>query len=82
MNQLSINSIEDAALKLPGPERAALAARLIDSLDPAFDTDAETAWAREIERRINEVDQGKTKMLSWEVARRMIPEGRYRDSAP
>jgi putative addiction module component (TIGR02574 family) len=81
MNQLSLSNIENAALQLPEPQRAALAARLIDSLDPTSDSDVESAWAVEIKRRIDEIDQGQVQMVSWEVARRLIVESQNRASA-
>lgn len=37
------------ALRLPIPARAALAARLLDSLDHEIDGDAGNAWEAEIE---------------------------------
>jgi putative addiction module component (TIGR02574 family) len=78
MNPSSLSQIEQAALQLPEAERAGLAARLIESLDPAMDDDAEAAWGEEIQKRIEEIDQGKVPMISWEDARRMILEGRHR----
>ena len=49
----------DEALKLPPEARAALAAKLIDSLDSELDEDAEERWGEEIERRLAEVDAGR-----------------------
>jgi putative addiction module component (TIGR02574 family) len=49
------------ALTLPDEERAKLAARLIDSLDPTIDENVEAAWHEEIARRIEEVENGKVK---------------------
>ena len=42
-------------LKLPAEARAALAVKLIDSLDSEVDQDAEDRWSEEIERRLAEV---------------------------
>ena len=48
-----VSSILDAALHLPNHERAELASRLLESLEPVFaDADIESAWAAEIKRRI------------------------------
>ena len=44
------------ALKLAPGERAALAQRLLASLDE--DADIDEAWAREVERRVAEVEAG------------------------
>jgi putative addiction module component (TIGR02574 family) len=51
--------IEAKALQLPPKERAQLAERLISSLDPESDRDAEQAWIEEAERRLDELESGK-----------------------
>ena len=51
--------IESEALQLPPKERARLAQRLLASLDPASDRDAEQAWLQEAERRLDELESGK-----------------------
>jgi putative addiction module component (TIGR02574 family) len=59
------------ALQLPPTEREALAGELFDSLekdDPA----AEAEWRVEIEKRVNEMDQGKVRPIPWAQARKMI----------
>jgi len=58
------------ALTLSDKERAELASSLIDSLDPAVDTDAELAWQEEIARRLEEVESGRVKTIPWEEVRR------------
>lgn len=60
------------ALRLPVDARAALAGSLIESLDESVDEDAEAAWAREIERRVQELDRGTVRTIPWSEARRMI----------
>jgi len=62
----------EEALTLPPPERADLAATLLDSLDEQEDEGVEEAWAREIERRIQEVESGAVKMIPWSEARRRL----------
>jgi putative addiction module component (TIGR02574 family) len=52
-------SLESKALKLPAPERARLAERLIASLDPDVDPDAEERWIEEAERRLQELESGR-----------------------
>ena len=47
------------ALRLPAEARAALAGRLLESLDGPVDEDAEAAWSKEIARRIDDLDKGK-----------------------
>ena len=61
-----------AALKLPIEARAAIAGSLIESLDEEVDEDVEAAWAKEIARRIRDLDSGKAKTIPWSKARRSI----------
>jgi len=49
--------LEAEALKLTASERAALAQRLLASLDE--NTEVEEAWAAEVERRIAAVERGE-----------------------
>jgi len=53
--------IESQALMLSPRERARLAERLILSLDDEVEPDAEAAWERESERRLDELRSGKVK---------------------
>jgi putative addiction module component (TIGR02574 family) len=53
--------LESEALKLTLGERAALAQRLLASLDE--DAQIEDAWAAEIERRIAEVESGAVQVI-------------------
>jgi putative addiction module component (TIGR02574 family) len=62
----------EEALELPEHDRAEIAARLIESLDPASDEDAPAAWGDEIRRRLEELDRGETPTVPWPEARRMI----------
>ena len=68
------------ALRLPAEARAALAGRLLESLDGPVDEDAEAAWSKEIVRRIDDLDKGNVKTVPWSVARRQIV-GRSRGSS-
>jgi putative addiction module component (TIGR02574 family) len=58
-DQLEI--VEAQALKLTAEERARLADRLIASL--AEDLEVEEAWAVEVERRIEEIESGRAKLV-------------------
>jgi putative addiction module component (TIGR02574 family) len=60
------------ALGLPAEARAALAARLIDSLDETVDPDAESLWADEISRRLREIDEGRVQAIPWSEVRASI----------
>lgn len=53
------------ALSLSEEERAELAGSLIESLDPTVDEAAEAAWNQEITHRIEDLDSGKAKTISW-----------------
>jgi putative addiction module component (TIGR02574 family) len=55
----SARKIEAQALQLPPKERARLAQRLIASLDPESERDAEQVWLEEAERRLDEIESGK-----------------------
>jgi len=71
----SADRVLQDALGLSEHERADLAARLIESLDPATDDDSDevpTAWAAEIERRCAELDAGVGGTTSWEETRRHV----------
>lgn len=60
------------ALDLSAPVRAEFAARLIASLDPAVDDDAEQAWAAEIDRRLSELNDGQVQMIPWNEVRQIL----------
>ena len=62
----------DDALQLTESERAELAARLIESLDPEADDDVAVAWDAEIRDRLDDFDAGRIRPVPWNEARRMI----------
>ena len=63
----------EEALRLPPGARAALAGKLIESLDDAPpDADVEAAWAREIEQRVQDLERGTARGIPWSNARRTI----------
>jgi putative addiction module component (TIGR02574 family) len=57
------------ALDLEQKERAALAARLIESLDREVEEGVEAAWLAEVERRMEELDSGKVQSIPWDEVR-------------
>ena len=57
------------ALELEERERAALAARLIESLDTEREEGVEAAWLAEVERRMEELDSGKVQSIPWDEVR-------------
>ena len=62
----------DEALRLPEPDRAELAAKLISSLEPEGDEGVDAAWIAEIERRCADLDAGTAVTSDWETLRRRI----------
>jgi putative addiction module component (TIGR02574 family) len=58
------------ALLLPPGSRADIASTLLESLDEPADKGVEAAWAKEIERRIRDVESGKVKLVPWSEVRR------------
>ena len=61
-----LEKLEAEALKLGLGERAALAQRLLASLEE--DTEIEEAWAQEVERRIAEIESGAVQLIPIEEA--------------
>ena len=68
----------DEALRLPEEDRADLAVKLIESLDGGPDTDVDTIWAQEIERRCAAVDAGEAVTSDWEEVRSRIERESFR----
>ena len=60
------------ALQLDVKTRADLAAELLASLDGPADSDAEQAWAVEIERRTAALEAGTEPVESWDETKRRI----------
>lgn len=59
-------------LDLPEHERAEIAAKLLESLDPDDTEDVDGAWAVEIERRCAALDSGEAVTSDWEEFRARI----------
>ncbi len=59
--ETELEKLEAEALKLSPGERAALAQRLLASLEE--DTEIEEAWAAEVERRVAEVESGTVQLI-------------------
>lgn len=64
--ETELEKLEAEALKLTPEERAALAQRLLASLEE--DVEIEEAWAEEVERRIAEVENGSVQLIPIEEA--------------
>jgi len=63
-----------SALGLDAVDRAEIAASLIASLDAQKDDDAETAWAEEIKRRIDQIDKGEAQLIPADEVMRSMRE--------
>jgi len=64
-----VSKLLEQALSLSIEEQEALADSLISNLGGKVDPGVEAAWEAEIERRIAELDSGKTKTIPWEEVR-------------
>lgn len=60
----TLESISCEALELPPDQRVTLAHRLLTSIDSDQEAGAAEAWQQEIERRIQNYDQGLSKTVS------------------
>jgi len=77
---VSSRSVLTDALQLPAEERAALAGKLIESLDGEIEEGAEAAWSVEIQRRLRRLDAGVARTVPWVEARRRILATAGRDA--
>jgi putative addiction module component (TIGR02574 family) len=69
---MNLLQIESEALELPVKDRAALAQRLLLSLEEVSETEFERLWTDESFRRVAEFDAGKSVFVSGdEVARKV-----------
>jgi putative addiction module component (TIGR02574 family) len=62
----------EQVLSLPENDRAEIATRLLESLDPDAEQDVDEAWAAEIERRCAAVDAGTIGTSDWKEVRARI----------
>ena len=70
------NAIEKEALEFPAAKRAALAQRLLESLDELSAAEAGELWLLEAARRAREIDAGKVQLVSAAELERRV-EARY-----
>jgi putative addiction module component (TIGR02574 family) len=70
--------LPNEALRLSQEDRADLAVKLIESLDPAPDTHVDAAWTQEIDRRCAAVDAGEAVTSDWEDVRSRIEREIFR----
>ena len=74
MTQAAEKLLHDA-MSLDDAERAELAAKLLDTLEPGNDADYAAAWQAEIEQRLSDLDSGKVQPVPWDQARQLIRGG-------
>ena len=68
---MSTDELLAEALRLTRVERARVAEELLSSLEES-DDDVAAAWATELERRSQEIAEGRLQTTSWETARTEI----------
>ena len=61
-------------LALPVEARSVLLDSLIESLDENIDEHAEEDWRREIELRVQQIDNGEIEVVSWRAARKRLED--------
>jgi putative addiction module component (TIGR02574 family) len=66
------SALLEQVLNLPEQDRAEIATRLLESLDPAAQKDVDDAWITEIERRCAAVDAGTLQTSDWKDVRARI----------
>ena len=67
---MNSKTLQEAALSLPPDERAALAEKLLSSLDEPSEAELERIWLSEAARRARELDRGDVQGISEEDVRR------------
>ena len=65
---MALHQLIDQALRLPESDRAALAAAMIQSLDPDTTDESAAEWHAEIRRRLDDLDAGAVAAVPWQVA--------------
>lgn len=68
----------ERAMSLNEEERAKLVGLLLESLEITSDEGVESAWLREIDRRVSELDSGAVKTVPWTEVRSRVFEPRAR----
>ncbi len=69
---MPVEKLTEEVLALSRDERAVLADRLVESLDPLTDEEVRGAWAAEALRRRDEFRSGAVEAVSLDVARARV----------
>lgn len=64
-----VKHLLDEAASFSEEERADLASRLLESLDPASEQGVNEAWEHEVVRRVSELRSGAVQTVPWEQVR-------------
>ena len=67
---MDLQTLEKEALRLPAEDRAALAQRLLLSLDDMPAAELEEAWLSEAHRRARQLDRGEVQPVAADEVRR------------
>ncbi len=70
--QKSFEKLSREVFKLPPEERADLARKIIESLEPGEDVEVEAAWQLEVSRRLQQIDQDDVNMIPYEEVKKRI----------
>jgi putative addiction module component (TIGR02574 family) len=57
--------IVNAAIKLAESDRLQIVEELLANLEPDTDTDVDTVWAAEVQRRSREIKEGIVRPIPW-----------------
>jgi len=60
------DKVYDEALSLPADARIGLVEKLLSSLNLPTQNEIDRAWAEEAERRVDQIDRGKVKLIPGE----------------
>jgi putative addiction module component (TIGR02574 family) len=67
--------IIEAALKLDPADRVKVAHELLESVDGGTNGGLDAKWVEELERRAQDIDEGRGDFLSWPETRQEIESG-------
>lgn len=70
-----VEDVVRQALELDESDRAEVASRLLESLEPASE-EADAGWVAEIERRAAELESGAVEAVLWEELRERLMRDR------
>jgi len=75
----SVVELFKEASDLEESDRATLAGLLLESLEGEPDPEVEVAWAKEIDRRLRQIDAGEVELVPWEdVKERLLKRSEER----